>query len=66
MIKRRNDQIFSPRYCTIFQIAYDLACTRSIVTVTATDADSGSNGDVKYYLPTNPNAFTVDALTGKQ
>lgn len=49
------------------QISEDTEVGTSVHNFTATDKDSGSNGDLRYSLVKqypNPNIFTIDALTG--
>ncbi|XP_076447693.1 protocadherin Fat 4-like [Babylonia areolata] len=61
-----NAPVFTQTY---YNTAVDYAgkCTKSIVTLTATDADTGVNGQVSYYLKTSDNdhLFQVDSGTGE-
>ncbi|XP_041349529.1 cadherin-23-like [Gigantopelta aegis] len=57
-----NTPVFSPVFYNT-EIAYTGECDNSITTVTATDADSGSNGQVDYYLvqSTYQYLFSIDS-----
>ncbi|KAK7101767.1 hypothetical protein V1264_020097 [Littorina saxatilis] len=61
-----NAPVFTQSYYNT-EIAYSGQCTRSIVTLTATDADTGLNGQVTYFLQTTSfaNLFQVDASSGE-
>ena len=57
-----NSPAFSPTFYDT-EIAYTGECDSSITTVTATDADSGSNGQLDYYLvqSTYQYLFSIDS-----
>ncbi|GFS14234.1 protocadherin Fat 4 [Elysia marginata] len=62
-----NDKrpVFNPTFYNT-EVAYDGTCASTIATVTATDADSGNNGQVSYSLQTTAFTylFSVDATWG--
>lgn len=60
-----NNPVMSPSFYNT-EIAYTGVCDSSITTVTASDADSGLNGQVIYYLiqSTYNYLFKVDSNTG--
>ncbi|XP_046358556.2 protocadherin Fat 4-like [Haliotis rufescens] len=51
-----NTPVFSTTFYNA-EIAYTGSCDNTILTLTATDADSGPNGQVSYYFSQNPYGF---------
>ncbi|KAJ8317251.1 hypothetical protein KUTeg_005155 [Tegillarca granosa] len=49
-----NNPVFSPTFYDS-EISYLVTCSSSITTLTATDADSGDNGAVSYYIISSDN-----------
>ncbi|XP_071083481.1 cadherin-23-like [Haliotis cracherodii] len=60
-----NPPVMSPVFYNT-EVAYTGVCDSSITTVTATDADSGINGDITYFLERNvfDYLFTIDPDSG--
>ncbi|XP_071083747.1 protocadherin Fat 4-like [Haliotis cracherodii] len=60
-----NPPVMSPRFYNT-EVAYNGVCDSSITTVTATDADSGLNGQIKYFLSqsTYSYLFSIDGSSG--